>query len=638
MCKMNKIIKSHIVLGLVLLIGNLFGQDTLLYENFQDQTLGQFQSIDNDGLELSSDFVGLSGAYSIIPVGGPSDYRAVSVSSFLNGGTADNWLISPSIEISSAQTILSWSAASLSGDAFLLESYRVLVSTTGSGLEDFTINLLEVTSEEGQTRELDLSSFIGQNIFIAFNHIGTDNYALTLDDILVSAPSAQNSVELVKICGDRYQDLAQPHLSIQVVNTGSETIQDLVVAGSINSDQGETAFNDLNIAPKDTAYITFADLYPFEADRYEIIANIISVNSTPVLDEQSQGTFYLVANPPTKKLFVEEATSTTCGWCPEGIVQKEFMQATYEAEVINVSVHTNDPMENTVYDLGLQNLSDFGGYPSSTLNRIKSIPHAEVDQYYRSDFSTVAPIELDLAYSYDSASRLLSVSLKGTAHTSLFEDSHRFSFIILEDKVTGLAPDFAQNNNFSSEASDILLESEGGINWQNLADPVPAAEMVYDDVAREIVGGFDGILGSINDANNGEIVSHELEYLLSSAFDENEIWLVAMVIDTETGEVVNAIETQMLFDSGLTDSSYKGQIDLYPNPSNEKVFISTNDYHSVVIAEVYDRLGRKVLHEQYEEIAAKGRMELTVSALEVGIYTVRLTIGEEFALKKLVVF
>ena len=636
MCKMNKILYL-IILTTLILAQSVIAQDTLLYQNFQDNSFGQFTFTDEDGLALSPDFAGLSGAFDIIPVSGPSDFRAVAVSSFANGGTADNWLISPQVEIDNAQTTLSWAASSLSGDVFLLESYRVMVSTTGSEIGDFTNLLLEVPAEEmtETLRELDLSDFAGQAIYIAFNHTGTDNYALTLDDILVIAPSSENSVELIQIIGDRYQDLASHDLSLQVINTGSEIIQDMIVAGSINADEGEQVFNDLNILPRDTAYISFSELYPFEADRYEIIASISSVNGAPVAGQNSAGVFYMVAEPPTKKLVIEEATSTTCGWCPEGIVQKAYMDLIFTDEVINISVHAEDPMENTVLSLGLQNSSGFGGFPSGNINRLVSLPHTEVELYYLQDFSGVAPLDLDFEYEYDSASRRLEVSLEGQAHTSLMPEEHRLSFVILEDKVTGQGPSFAQANNYSSEALDILLEDVNGQNWQALSNPVPAEEMVYNDVARDIVGGYDGILESITAVRNGEAFSYDFGYTLSSAFDENEISLVALALDVETGEIVQAVEKIMEFESGLSESSIE-RVTIYPNPTEGTVYISSKDLSSRLDIEFYNLLGTKVLSRAIND--NNGDYALSLNGLEAGLYSVKMTIGKEFVTKKLLVY
>ncbi len=634
MCKMNKNL-NLITLITLFFAQSVTAQDTLLHQNFQDNSFGQFTFADEDGLALNSDFAGLSGAFDIIPVSGPSDFRAVAVSSFANGGTANNWLISPQVEIGDAQTTLSWSASSLSGDIFLLESYRVMVSTTGSAIEDFTNLLLEVPAEEmtETMRELDLSAFAGQVIYIAFNHTGTDNYALTLDDILVAAPSSENSVELIEIIGDRYQDLARQDLSLQVVNTGSEIIRDMIVVGSINADEGEQVFNDLNILPRDTAFISFSDLYPFEADRYEVIATISSVNGFPVTGQSSTGVFYMVAEPLAKKLVIEEATSTTCGWCPEGTVQKAYMDLIFSDEVINISVHAEDPMENTVLSFGMQNSIGFGGFPSSSLNRLRSLPHSEVEEYYLEDFSDVAPVDLDFEYEYDSASRRLEVSLGVIAHTTLRPEEHRLSFVILEDKVIGEGPSFAQANNYSSEALDILLEDVNGQNWQALSNPVPAEEMIYNDVARDIVGGYDGILESISAVRNGEALSYDFEYTLSSAFDENEITLVALALDVETGEIVQAVEKKLEFESALTEHLLEG-LTIYPNPTDGTVYLSGKDINSKLAIEFYNQLGIKVLSRTVN-LGNKEYYTMTLEGIEPGLYIVKMVIGKDFVTKKL---
>jgi len=58
MCKMKTINRLTVLLGLILMHSSLSAQDTLLYQDFQDESFGQFQNIDLDGLDLSADFAG----------------------------------------------------------------------------------------------------------------------------------------------------------------------------------------------------------------------------------------------------------------------------------------------------------------------------------------------------------------------------------------------------------------------------------------------------------------------------------------------------------------------------------------------------------------------------------------------------
>jgi len=630
------------LLSLVLALASGFllsGQDTLLYENFQDQNLGRFTTLDNDNLLLDGIFTGLNGAFNIIAVGGPTDYRAVGVSLFAEPGEADNWLISPQLPIIVTGASLSWKAASLSGEADRLDTYQVMISTTGNAIEDFVmLSSYDNVASELMTYELDLSAYEGETIYLAFNQLGTDNYALSIDDIAVIAPSSSRAIELIAFEGNRYQDLAKVDLGLKVLNTGSEIITSFLAAGSINNNDGEFLFDNLSIQPGETMVVQFAPLFPFTAEKHSITASVTEINGEAYISNVIADDYYLVADPPVKKLVYEEATSTGCGWCIEGLVQKELMSFKYPGEVINISVHTDDPMQNILYDLGIQNKAGFLGFPSAVLNRNTFVTNDEVETYFNQEFSEVAPLSLDFDYDYNPESRSLNVIFNSTAHTTLDPEVHRYSLIILEDQVTGTTPDFAQANNYSFEASDLSLLGIDGVEWRTKTDPVPASEMVYNDVVRDIIGGFDGIEASIGMANNGDEVSYALDYILSSAFDDTQLWLVALVIDEVTGEIVNAQEKRLMFESGVEETSLITKARLYPNPAVNKTTIGVDALKSETVGiMLFDNLGQIIVTKQWRLRPGNNEFELLLDKLAAGYYQLSIMTDNELISRQLVV-
>lgn len=74
---------------------------------------------------------------------------------------------------------------------FYADHYKVALSTTGANTEDFTNTLFEETTtieayEGWPLRDIDISSFKGQKIFLAWVHYDcTDQYRLLIDSIVV---------------------------------------------------------------------------------------------------------------------------------------------------------------------------------------------------------------------------------------------------------------------------------------------------------------------------------------------------------------------------------------------------------------------------------------------------------------------
>lgn len=102
--------------------------------------------------------------------------------------TPDNWLISPQMQFSSGSNYtLSWDVAGVDSTYFA-EHYGVYISTTGTATSNFTLLQQYTLTTRNQTNKtIDLSSYAGQNVYIAFRHWNvTDQYWMTLDNITVT--------------------------------------------------------------------------------------------------------------------------------------------------------------------------------------------------------------------------------------------------------------------------------------------------------------------------------------------------------------------------------------------------------------------------------------------------------------------
>ncbi|MDD4310536.1 MAG: choice-of-anchor J domain-containing protein, partial [Candidatus Cloacimonetes bacterium] len=108
-------------------------------------------------------------------------------SSFTRGAlTPDNWLITPRLTITNGDALNYWIAAQ--DPAWPAEFYSVKLSTTNNLVASFTNTLFSETLTDGvwANRNIDLSAYAGQSVFIAFQHHNcTDQFVLKLDDVLM---------------------------------------------------------------------------------------------------------------------------------------------------------------------------------------------------------------------------------------------------------------------------------------------------------------------------------------------------------------------------------------------------------------------------------------------------------------------
>ncbi|MDR1552481.1 MAG: choice-of-anchor J domain-containing protein [Prevotellaceae bacterium] len=99
----------------------------------------------------------------------------------------DNWLVSPKVKITENYHTLTYYAQSLDSNPYD-DQYEVHLSTASNitSVADFNILIRPLASGGQESYEkvnIDLSSYIGQEVYIAFRHLDYDKYGLTIDDV-----------------------------------------------------------------------------------------------------------------------------------------------------------------------------------------------------------------------------------------------------------------------------------------------------------------------------------------------------------------------------------------------------------------------------------------------------------------------
>lgn len=123
--------------------------------------------------------------------------------------TPDNWMILPAFTLPTDATEYNISWWEVGQDVtYNNENYSVYVSTTGRTVADFTTAVLTSTTTGTWTKKMvDLSSYAGQTIYIAFRHHNvTDMFYLNIDDIRVGGPT----VSEVTLYGPDYAETNSP--------------------------------------------------------------------------------------------------------------------------------------------------------------------------------------------------------------------------------------------------------------------------------------------------------------------------------------------------------------------------------------------------------------------------------------------
>lgn len=130
-----------------------------------------------------------------------SNTVASATSYFSPVGMADRWLVTPAITLSSFGNYLSWSGKS--HDASFSESYLVLISTTGTSVENFTDTLKAVVNEStywtNHTVSLSDAGYDDETVYIAFALRTVDGFKFYMDSLKVVGEDPLNTNNLTNI-------------------------------------------------------------------------------------------------------------------------------------------------------------------------------------------------------------------------------------------------------------------------------------------------------------------------------------------------------------------------------------------------------------------------------------------------------
>lgn len=171
----------------------LNAQVVMFYEGFDAEDLSDWElhDVDGDGFNWGDMFQVTDGS------GNPATPVSLISRSWQGGAlTPDNWAVTPAIDLSNAtgDIILSWQvmAAAASWDN---ENYSVYVSTSNSigDLVASDVTFTEIYDDPNDQgtqyyRTLDVTSFAGEVIYVAFRHHDvTDMDWISIDDVSVIA-------------------------------------------------------------------------------------------------------------------------------------------------------------------------------------------------------------------------------------------------------------------------------------------------------------------------------------------------------------------------------------------------------------------------------------------------------------------
>lgn len=364
----------------------------------------------------------------------------------------------------------------------------------------------------------------------------------------------QNGVAVLSLDGAEFAEPGKNfEYTVYFQNTAANTVNSMEVSYTIGDGTKKTGQVNLRNPLKynERSGLKFSDLsYGKEGIDVPVTFEITKVNGEANISDENKRTGYLncfnAANGFKRVHLMEEGTGTWCQWCPAGIVMMDNLAKNYPEDYALVGVHYNDAMQVTST---APVIAMFGGsYPNSYIDRSVNImpTMASVNQtlkafteYYREipalvGFPSIKGVKTEDGKLKVNTDVQFALDLRGASR-------YRLSYYIVED---GVGP-YEQQNGFAGGESGPM----GG--WESKGLYVST---LFNDVARYLEGGMEGVQGSIpGSVKQGESYSYEVELPLTNV-TKDKVRVVAFVVDTTTGTVVNAAQKEVdLTESGVEE-------------------------------------------------------------------------------------
>lgn len=451
-----------------------------------------------------------------------------------------------------------------------------------------------------------------------------------IDDILLFNPLALDA-ELSAINVPQYIPYGNDvELTGTVKNLGSETITSMDITYSVNEGEANT-YEVTGLSLEFGQSFNFTHDTPInlpEAGTYQVDVTVENINGGEDEDiSNNMLTAYVGAVPfiPEKKVFAEEATGTWCGWCVRGTCYMDYMYDTYPDTWLGVAIHNSDPMENAVYDDAISGIiPNFPGYPSATVDRSGAnyVDPSGFEDAYMERIDAISPATIHIVnFNWEPVTRVVTFELKAEFIVDVYNEL-RFAAVMVEDSVWGTSSQWAQANYYSGGANGPMC------GYEDMPNPVPAADMHYDHVAREILDGPFGTAGSLPEAMMaGESYFFEYTYTVPEEWIFENMHFIGLLLDQTTGEVLNCND-QINYTTGIEDNKTIADLNVYPNPTTGVVYFSGTDLDQAVVT-VYNITGSEV--GTFTNIHAE---KLDLSHLQDGIYILNVVIDNQTTLKK----
>ena len=427
-------------------------------------------------------------------------------------------------------------------------------------------------------------------------------------------------------------------LQASITNTGTVKVDEVELLYSIDGGSGSSeTFSNIDLEPGETYLVELADALNPNQGVNVVDLNISMVNglgSDDVACNNNVVTGVIgIKLADDKRVVVEEATGTWCTWCVRGHVFMERMEEKYADRFIGIAVHNGDPMAVEEYDSYVGSFPGFSGYPNAIVDRSSVVDPSglEVPIVTRVQMDVKSTFEITATYDPDLKELVPTVTVFAKED---IPSTYRLVVVLVEDDVTGTSSGYNQINAYAGGGNGEM----GG--YENLPSPVPASQMVYEDVARALFTPANGMaVGEKIEAGQSKEFTFGVE--LTDEMETEHLRIVAFLAQpSPVRQIDNAFEVH--FEDVVISNSKDFDLDIavkvFPNQARDITNITLDLGNSGdVEIQLFSMSGQLISSRAYGTLSGKQVFTVDAENLTNGIYSAVISVDGKKINKKIVV-
>ena len=544
----------------------------------------------------------------------------------------DNWMISIPIDLTTATAPvnLDWKVYA-QDQSWVSEFYTVYVDTTNAivGLLASPVTFSETltTSPGYMSRTLNLNSFIGHIVYVAFRHHNSfDWFRMNVDDVAVRSVSA-NDVSVGDLLMPNYAEQSVPQtVEFEITNVGSQSITSISAEYKVGSGVPVSQlFAGLNISPNSSTTLSFTNNWtPMTLGANPFEVEVTLVNGSPDGDTANNVTsktitVYDQAYP--RHVLYETFTSSTCPPCLPGNVNFETVLSTVDTnEYTSIKYQMSWPGNGDPYftDEGDDRRNFYG---------INSVPRLEIDGGWDDNSNSFtalqhteaaqipAFVELDAEYEVDVAAKTVKACVDINSYVDIINKN--LFFAILEDTTYNNV-----ESNGETEFYNVMKKLLPGSSGQSVSLVAGGNTRVCETYT------FNGNYRLPADANTP--INHATEH---SVEDFDHLKVAVWMQDLSTLEVFNSRDAlrrpvgTVTSDNAIETSVDAFNVKLFPNPAQTHTTLEIAlKEASMLEVQIYDIVG-KVIDQRAAINGNPGINDILIntSEFENGLYIIKVS-------------